>query len=224
MEAQALERQGPGLERFQAEPVRDLIRRWVQVRDKRVKRNSGSATFWPPDIKQLDKDQAPLWAPDSSHLPSRTSAVDAMMAAVMMAPVVVVAPMAVAADAARTLIGHDDAAAGIRIIGIIIVRVIVVVASDEEAPEVVPVVDVMAAIASDAATDRGAGAGRTALNGHAAATTPPVSTAVPTTMPAVPTADFPRQPVGGNIGCGRGTWINQRQGSCALAGGDREGQ
>jgi hypothetical protein len=212
-------------ERFRAKHILNLIRRPVQVRDRNA---SIEIPAWPPHIKQLDKDQAPLRAPDSSHLPSRTSPVDAMMAAVMMAPVMVVAPVAVAADAARTLIGHDDAAAGIGIVGIIIIRVIVVVAFDEEAPEVVPVVEVMAAmaqaaIASGATTDHGAGAGRPAMNGHAAATTPTMSTAV-STMPAMTTADFRCRPVGGDFGCGRGTWINERQRLRALAGGDREGQ
>jgi len=64
-----------------------------------------------------------------------------MMPAVMMPPVVVVAPVAGVADTARTIIGHDDAAAGIRVIGVTVVRVIIVIASGEEAPEVVPVVE-----------------------------------------------------------------------------------
>jgi hypothetical protein len=39
-----------------------------------------------------------------------------MLPAVIMAPVVVKAPEAIAADAARTIIGQDDVAAGIRVI------------------------------------------------------------------------------------------------------------
>jgi len=169
-----------------------------------------------------------LRAPDSSHLPSRTSTVDAMMPAVMMPPVVVVAPVTGVADTARTIIGHDDAAAGIRVIGVIVVRVIIVIASGEEAPEVVPVVEPMTAMteagrANATAGERWAGAERAAMNGRAAAdaaTTPTVSTSVAAT---VATADFGRQPVGGDFGRGRSPWIDQRQRLRALAVG-REGQ
>lgn len=161
-----------------------------------------------------------------------------MMPAVMMTPVVVVAPVEVAADAARAIIGHDDAAAGVRIIGIIVVgvivvRVIVKVASGEEAP-VVPVAKPMTAMAETAganatAIEHGARAERTAMNGRAAATptvSAPVPTtampasaaAMPTTATATATADFRRQPVGGDFGCGQGTWIDQRYRLRTLAG------
>jgi len=163
-----------------------------------------------------------------------------MMPAVMMPPVVVMAPVAVAADAARTIIGHDDAAAGIRVIGVIVVRVIIVIASGEEAPEVVPVVEPMTAMtdagrANATAGEHRAGAQRAAMNGRAAAdaaATPTVSTQMPTTtmpattmpataMPAatMPAADFRRQPIGSDLGWGDGTWIDQRQRLRALAGG-----
>ena len=156
-----------------------------------------------------------------------------MMPAVMMPPVVVMAPVAVAADAARTIIGHDDAAAGRGVIGIVVVRVIVVVATGEEAP-VVPVAKPMAAKtdagANAAASEHRAGAERAAMNGRAAAdaaATPTVSTEMPTTtMPAttMPAADFRRQPIGSDLGWGDGTWIDQRQRLRAFAGGDREHQ
>ena len=165
------------------------------------------------------------------------------MPAVMMPPVVVMAPVAVAADAARTIIGHDDAAAGRGVIGIIVVRVIVVVATGEEAP-VVPVAKPMAAKtdagANATASEHRAGAERAAMNGRAAAdaaATPTVSTQMPTTtmpattmpataMPAatMPAADFRRQPIGSDLGWGDGTWIDQRQRLRAFAGGGREHQ
>ena len=152
-----------------------------------------------------------------------------MMPAVLMPPVVVVAPLAGVANTARTIIGHDDAAAGIRVIGVVVVRVIIVIASGEEAPEVVPVVEPMTAMtdagrANATAGEHRAGAQRAAMNGRAAADAAApartVSTAVSATMPA---ADFRRQPVGGDFGRGRCTWIDQRQRLRALAVG-REGQ
>jgi hypothetical protein len=44
--------------------------------DKKLRRHHFLAT----QAKHLDKNQAPLRAPDSSRLPSRTSAADVMMA------------------------------------------------------------------------------------------------------------------------------------------------
>jgi len=79
-----------------------------------------------------------------------------MLPAGMMTPVVVMAPVAVAADAARTIIGHDDAAARISVIGIIVVRIIVVVAADEE-PPVVPMAEPMTAKADAGGADATAG-------------------------------------------------------------------
>lgn len=153
-----------------------------------------------------------------------------MMPAVMMPPVVVVAPVAVVADTARTIIGHDDAAAGIRVIGVIVVRVIIVIASGKEAPEVVAVVEPMAAMteagrANATAGERWGGAERTAMNGRAApdaaAPAPTVSTAMAATVAA---ADLRRQPVGGDFGRSRSPWIDQRQRLRALAGGGRKAQ
>jgi len=156
------------------------------------------------------------------------------MPAMMVAPVVAMAPGAIAANAARTNIGHHDAAAGVRIIGIIVVRVIVVVvASGEEAPEVVPVAAMSKSAVADAATvEHRAGAEPAAVKGRGAtveaASAKAVSTAVPAaaamsaTMSA--TADFDRQSVGGGVGCGRSTRTDQRQRLRALAGGGRQGQ
>jgi hypothetical protein len=53
--------------------------------------------------KARHKNQAPLRAPDTSRLPSRTSAVDVMMAEGMMAPAALIAPAAIAADEARAM-------------------------------------------------------------------------------------------------------------------------
>jgi hypothetical protein len=98
---------------------------------------------------------------------------------------------------------------------------------------VVPVAKPMTAMAEAAganatAIEHRAGAERTAMNGRGAAT-PTVSSPVPTTtmptttmpaaaMPATATADFRRQPIGGDFGCGQGTWIDQRCRLRTLAG------
>ena len=155
-----------------------------------------------------------------------------MMQPVMMAPVVVVAPGPVAADTTRTKIGHYDTAARGHVISwVIVVRVIVIVriivedAADEDAPEVVPVGEPMAAMAKAAitkaaSTDRWAGAQGAAVNGSGAAEAP--ATNEPTTMSAMPTmpaADFNHQAVGNDFVRGSGTRIDQRQRFGALAGG-----
>ena len=97
MEAQTLAIQGLGLARFRAPHPYDLIsgryRLARKARHDRVKTKSASrqetrtAAFLAVQTMHLDKNQAPLRAPDLSRLPSRTSAADVMMASmVVMTP------------------------------------------------------------------------------------------------------------------------------------------
>jgi hypothetical protein len=153
-----------------------------------------------------------------------------MMPPMMMAPIVVVAPGAVVADATRTIDGLYDTAArgrvisGIIVVWVIIIRIVVPNTSDKDAPEVV-------AVASEAMTagECRPGTEPAAVNGRAtveAAATKAVSaaTAMPSaTMPAT-AADFDRQPVGCGFVRGGGARIDQRQRLCALAGGRQESQ
>ena len=84
-----------------------------------------------------------------------------MMRPVMMAPIVVVAPMMIAADTTRTVSGRDDAARRIGIIiGVIVVGVIVSVvkAAGEEAPVGEPMAMMETAIAKAAAMECRTGA------------------------------------------------------------------
>jgi len=144
--------------------------------------------------------------------------------------VIMVAPRAIIADLPRTIIGHDDAAAGGCGIGriffvvrvIVIIRVIVIDASDEDASEMPSVGEMTAAETGTAANDRRTGAERAALKRRGtveAATVSGVSTV--SARSAVATPNFDRKPVGSDFACSRGSGIDERQGFGALA---REGR
>lgn len=167
----------------------------------------------------------------STH--SRSSLLDAMMPPMMMAPIVVVAPGAIVADATRALDGLYDMAArgrvvsGIIVVRVVIIRVVVPNTSDKDAPEVVPVAEPMASEAMTASESR-PGTEPAAMNGRAtvgAATKAVSTTTEAVSATAVPAAaDFDRQPVGCGFVRRGGTRIDQRQCLRALAGGRQESQ
>jgi len=138
------------------------------------------------------------------------------MPAVMMALMSVVAPRKIIADLPRTIIGHDDATAGRRrrnggiivVIGVIvIIGVVVPNTADEDAPEVVPVGEPMAAKMGAVADIRRPSVDRAAMIAHAAAMKAATTVSAMSTMAA---ADFDRQSIGCDPVRGHGAWIDQR--------------
>jgi hypothetical protein len=159
-----------------------------------------------------------------------------------MMPMVMVAPRAIVADAARAVMGQDHPAAAVRIIiGVIVIRVIG--RAIEEAPvKVVVVREAIAAVAKAAGTiaaavedwsgakpaamEYGAGAVKAAAVKTSAAmeaTTAveaSAATAVRTaSTSAMSTSDFHRQPAGGSFRRGRSARIDRRERFGALRNG-----
>jgi hypothetical protein len=113
-----------------------------------------------------------------------------MMPAVMMSPMGVMAPEAIIADLPRTMAGYDDAAAGRHIITgisvivgvVVVIRIVVPDASNEDAPDVMPVSEPMSTM--PAATDsRGTGMEGTAMERRTTDTAEPaMSSTMSSTM------------------------------------------
>jgi hypothetical protein len=147
-----------------------------------------------------------------------------MMPAVMMSPMGVMSPGAMIADLPRTMAGYDDAAARRRVITgifiivgiVVIIRIVVPDASDEDAPDAMPLREPMST--TPTATDkRWTGMERTAMKCRATAT--PASTteaAMSSTMSAA--ANFDHGIVGRGFFCGDSTGIDQGECFGALAG------
>lgn len=143
-----------------------------------------------------------------------------MMPAVMMSPMGVMAPEAMIADLPRTMAGYDDAAAGRHIITgisvivgvVVVIRIVVPDASNEDAPDVMPVSEPMSTM--PAATDsRGTGMEGTAMERRATATAEP---AMSSTMSAA--TNFDHGIVGRDFFRDRGTGIDHGECFGALAG------
>jgi len=149
-----------------------------------------------------------------------------MMPAVMMNPMGVMAPGAMIADMLRTMAGYDDAAAGRRVITgivvivgiVVVIRIVVPDASDEDAPDVMPVCEPMSAM--PAATDkRRTGMERSAMSRRATATKPAMAAAVTTTAATMPAAaNFDHGIVGRDFFRGDSTGVDQGECFGALAG------